>query len=282
MGNLFSDNNPSEENNKKIIKMKEILNNITLYYINNTTFNDMIKLNSPEYCNKLTILTKDIINKYMTTIQVENLYQEIDDKKEPIEMVFGYNNSIETNKDKMCSKIAEHYVLILHIFNLIKKIFLINDYNNGTKVQNNVNERIDDNLCTVRHKQINNEIATDVSPDIDDLENFYKLKYDSNVNDVEITSLKNKIQLSDKFKNQTVQGNNNNDIMVRIIMSSQIKLIEIIDNIFENKEKTLYAIKKDLTNQKLINLADKTKEIITNMYMNCETEYYKFMTENAK
>ena len=65
-------------------------------------------------------------------------------------------------------------------------------------------------------------------------------------------------------------------------MSSQIKLITVIDNIFEKKGDTLFSIKKNLTNRKLIELADTTKQIIGNMYIDCETEYYKFMSLNAK
>ena len=282
MGNLFSDNNSSEENNKKIIKMKEIINNITLYYINNTSFNDMINLNSSEYCNKVTILTKDIINKHMTTIEIENLYEEVTDKKEPIEMIIGYNNAIHSNKEKMCTKIAEHYVLILHIFNLIKKIFLINDYNNGESFQQDINNKLDENLCSIRNKQMHKKMDLDVTPNIDDLENFYKLKYDSSVSDIDISTLKNKMELSDKFKNKTIESMEKNDVIIRIIMSSQIKLITIIDSIFEKKGDTLFSIKKNLTNRKLIELADMTKQIISNMYIDCETEYYKFMSLNAK
>ena len=36
------------------------------------------------------------------------------------------------------------------------------------------------------------------------------------------------------------------------------------------------------TNNKLIELADQTKSIITKMYLDCETEYYNYMTKHTK
>ena len=280
MGNLFS-NSTSTENNK-ILKLKEIINNIAMYYINNSKFNDMINLNNSDYCNSVTILTKDIINKHMTTLQIEDIYENITENKEPIEMFIGYNNTIHSNKEKMCSKIAEHYTLILHIFNIIKKTFLINDYNNGYNIKENINDKLDENLCNIRNKQINNKLDTSITPNIDDLETFYKLKYNSKVDDNSFATLRNKIEISNKFNNEQTNDNVKNDIIVKIIMASQLKLLSIIDNIFEKEGETSFKIKSNLTNNKLIELADQTKSIITKMYLDCETEYYNYMTKHIK
>ena len=108
MGNIFT----TENNNNKVLKMKEVINGIVLTYINDSNFNDMVNLTNPDYCNKITILTKDIINKYMTTIEIEELYENITDKKDPIEVTVGYNNTTSSDKEKLCTKIAEFYILI--------------------------------------------------------------------------------------------------------------------------------------------------------------------------
>ena len=282
MGNIFtSTNNEKDEN--KILKMKEILNGITLKYINDSNFNDMVNLTNPDYCNKVTILTKDIINKYMTTIEIEQLYENITDKKEPIQVTIGYNNTTASDKEKLCKKIAEYYVLILYIFNTIKKIFLVNDFNDGSKIKGMIDDRMSENLCSHRNKQLSGELKSNEEPNIDELKNLYESKYPSDVDDTEFIKLKNNIKLTQQKNVNNVYGTNNNveqqqkshDSNVKVIMASQLKLINIINKIFIRVNKTEYKLNNLLTISELYKMADQTKIIITSMYLECEDNYYK-------
>ena len=66
----------------------------------------------------------------MTNVQIDTLYDSLVDKKEMQTMCVGLLDKIQIDKSTKCAKIAEFYVLANHIFNLIKKIFLVNPENN--------------------------------------------------------------------------------------------------------------------------------------------------------
>ena len=73
MGNQFSTGNQSETNDNSELKPKsisQILDYIATYYILTMDFQSLRKLYDIEYCDKLVILTSDIIERYFTDIQI--------------------------------------------------------------------------------------------------------------------------------------------------------------------------------------------------------------------
>ena len=118
MGIKFSKNTNDKE---KVEKIKTVINEIATGYILQSDFADMMNLTNNDYCNKTIILTKDIINKHMTNVQIDTLYDSLVDKKEMQTMYVGLLDKIQIDKNTKCAKIAEFYVLANHIFNLIKK-----------------------------------------------------------------------------------------------------------------------------------------------------------------
>ena len=61
--------------------------------------------------------------KNMTTVNIETLHSEIY-KNKLKEVYVSPIIKIQTNNELLCKQIAEHYILIGNIFNMIKKAFL--------------------------------------------------------------------------------------------------------------------------------------------------------------
>ena len=80
MGIKFSKNTNNDK--EKVEKIKTVINEIATGYILQSDFADMMNLTNNDYCNKTIILTKDIINKHMTNVQIDTLYDSLVDKKE--------------------------------------------------------------------------------------------------------------------------------------------------------------------------------------------------------
>ena len=83
MGNQTStqfstDNNNQKDNDKLSPKpISQILDYIATYYILTMDFKSLRKLYNKEYCDKLVILTSDIINIYFTDLEITYLAQRI-------------------------------------------------------------------------------------------------------------------------------------------------------------------------------------------------------------
>ena len=58
-------------------KLVDVADYVAAKYILTQNFNDMKKLNEPEYCNKLVILTSKILNKYLKEREVKYLAEKI-------------------------------------------------------------------------------------------------------------------------------------------------------------------------------------------------------------
>ena len=65
-------------NNDKL-DVANILDILATKYILTQNFQDMKKLGDPEYCNKLIILTADVIKKFMNEKEITYLSQRIED-----------------------------------------------------------------------------------------------------------------------------------------------------------------------------------------------------------
>jgi hypothetical protein len=131
MGNSFSFglNNKSQE---KFENLYDILDYIATYYILTMDFKSLSKLSEKEYCNKLVVLTSEIIEKYFNNLEITYLAQRIKngqevndlskeqvhfinkDKLDDIDISNDTNKSIK--KKRVCIGIAKFYVKIAHIF----------------------------------------------------------------------------------------------------------------------------------------------------------------------
>ena len=307
MGALYSKKqNNTENNNKKIEKTRTVIDQIATGYILQSDFADMMNLTNNDYCNKTIILTKDIINKHMTEIHIDKLYDTIKDKNDMQTMYVGLLDNIQADKTTKCATIAEFYVLANHIFNLIKKIFLVNPENNTNDLDNICNNRL--NRIKITNKE--NDVITlnnDCNPrpqNIEMLEKLYEKAGEAEINaseQADLQKLKMQIKQSEdkindcnvKTANQ-VQHNlvinksdpnynnylNNLEYIEQSILTGQLKLIKILDNLFMaiNQDDTTmtkmrYRIHPKLTMNKMQGLAIETRKIITNMYSSCEKGY---------
>ena len=81
MGNSASSNsNKSAE--KEFGNFYDIIDYIATYYILTMDFKSLSKLCEKEYCDKLVILTSDIIKRYFNDMEVTYLAQRIKDGQE--------------------------------------------------------------------------------------------------------------------------------------------------------------------------------------------------------
>jgi hypothetical protein len=133
MGNQTSTNSSSALNKEQSDELKpksisQILDYISTYYILTMDFKSLRKLYEKEYCDKLVILTSDIIQRYFTDLEITYLAQRIKNGVEVNEeasdkIIFfdrddlsklDIQNSIK--KKRICMSIAKFYIKIAHIF----------------------------------------------------------------------------------------------------------------------------------------------------------------------
>jgi len=129
MGNTSS-STPKPQN--KFENFYDIIDYIATYYILTMDFQSLSKLSEKAYCNKLVILTSDIIERYFNDMEVTFLAQRVkagvevnDLKKEKITFVnkdsldsldISNDEQKTTRKKRVCIGIAKFYVKIAHIF----------------------------------------------------------------------------------------------------------------------------------------------------------------------
>ena len=134
MGNQTStqfstDNNNQKDNDKLSPKpISQILDYIATYYILTMDFKSLRKLYNKEYCDKLVILTSDIINIYFTDLEITYLAQRIKNGVEVNELekdkvIFFDKDDItkldvqnSVKKRRICMSISKFYIKIAHIF----------------------------------------------------------------------------------------------------------------------------------------------------------------------
>ena len=129
MGNQTSTPNNNQDNTDlKPKSMSQILDYIATYYILTMDFKSLRKLYDKEYCDKLVILTSDIIERYFTDMEITYLAQRIKNGVEVNEIDkdkiiffnkddlarFDIQNSIK--KKRICLGIAKFYIKIAHLF----------------------------------------------------------------------------------------------------------------------------------------------------------------------
>jgi hypothetical protein len=136
ISNLFSNTNEETDTTKlKPATVRQIIDYIATYYILTMDFQSLRKLYDIDYCDKLVILTSDIIERYFTDLQItylaENIKgQEAEPESENQEKVYKKDKIIffekddlskfdiknPTKKRRVCLGIAKFYIKIAHVF----------------------------------------------------------------------------------------------------------------------------------------------------------------------
>lgn len=117
-GGSDDDSNTKEE---EIITLSDSLDFIATYYILTMNFQSLRQLNEKKYCEDLVILTSDIINKYFSDLEVQNLAQRVESGKQKL-VFFNKSNIDSLNipdseiKRGYCNEIAKFYIKIAHVF----------------------------------------------------------------------------------------------------------------------------------------------------------------------
>ncbi len=137
MGNKASKKNQDNDDlnvNKpediNTIKLPTLLHIVAAKYIIQSTFQDLENLHDPEYCNKLVVLTSDVIEKHLNNLEVTFLDKTINADNQLTTKPLVYitqsdldlvdNYSIDGKKNK-CLGIARFYIKIAHLFAAINK-----------------------------------------------------------------------------------------------------------------------------------------------------------------
>lgn len=177
-----STNQSTDENNSNINKneykekknIADIIDYVATHYILTMNFESLTNLHNKTYCDKLIVLTSDIINKNFTDREVSYLSNKINKtehliytQQDDLDLV----EDVEPNKKHdLCNGIAKFYINIAHIFacimTTVNPIYVFKNYN-GEILKVGLNEK--------------NKIPFGVKPEI--------IKY--NICDNRISSLKN-------------------------------------------------------------------------------------------
>ena len=131
MGNTTSLNsNKSPE--KEFSNFYDVIDYIATYYILTMDFKSLSKLSEKGYCDKLVVLTTDIIKRYFNDVEITYLAQRIKNGVDVNELnkdkvVYINKDNLESldisndaqksiKKKRICIGIAKFYVKIAHIF----------------------------------------------------------------------------------------------------------------------------------------------------------------------
>jgi hypothetical protein len=122
MGNAASTAAPGPKH------LSQIVNFIATNYILTQNFEDLTKLRDKQYCDKLIILTSQLMNKYLQKKTIDFLAQktqagEVINKMTKDQVMFLEKNDLEKldvstdlRKKRMCIGLARYYVKVAYIF----------------------------------------------------------------------------------------------------------------------------------------------------------------------
>ena len=132
MGNQSS-SETTTTNQEKEVTLPEAIDTIATKYILTQNFQDMLKIENKEYCDKLIILTSKIFGTHLTNVELKYLAQRTEkgvviDKMTKDNVTYLDKSKAdhidvqnEVQKRRMCVGIAKFYVRIAHIFAAITK-----------------------------------------------------------------------------------------------------------------------------------------------------------------
>ena len=271
MGNQTStqfstDNNNQKDNDKLSPKpISQILDYIATYYILTMDFKSLRKLYNKEYCDKLVILTSDIISIYFTDLEITYLAQRIKNGVEVNELekdkvIFFDKDDItkldvqnSVKKRRICMSISKFYIKIAHIFaaivTTINPMYVYKD-TEGNNVRVSLFEK--------------GQIPKNTPREI------YKL----NICDNRINALKNKNSLEVDINKNLVVGPNICNI--NIGEDGNSKTLADEPGIPELEE-LYYDDNYDIKTGKFIGMSEKTKQIFESDLQ----IFYKIFTGNS-
>ena len=145
----------SSKSSKKAKNLSEIIQFVAANFILTQTFQDMINLREPKYCDNLVILTSKIIGEYLSDMDISYLAQKTKDgvtinKMASDKVLFVPKKDFTDldvrttlSKKRMCIGIAKYYVKIAHVFAaIVSTINPTYTYSqNGMKVSVDLNEK---------------------------------------------------------------------------------------------------------------------------------------------
>ena len=115
-----STNNSTNNSTPSTDQLLEKLDDIACHYIMTMDFQSLRNLYLPEYCEKITILTADIIDRYFTTLELDAFNTRIEPDNNEKLMFSVTNGTIPVpnieKKRVICRKIATFYIKIAHVF----------------------------------------------------------------------------------------------------------------------------------------------------------------------
>lgn len=124
MGNSISYSNfqkggENKDKEEEEVSLAETLDYISTYYIITMDFQNLKKLHKKEYCEKITMLTSDIIDKKFNESQVLRIQNRIKNGADSEKKVHFSNDEKTLDKKTNCVEIAKFYIKIAHVFSAI-------------------------------------------------------------------------------------------------------------------------------------------------------------------
>jgi hypothetical protein len=160
MGNNFSSKSETTESAETaetadILEAKstyEIIDYIATYYILTADYVSLTKLYDKDYCNKLVILTSDIVERYFTDLEITYLAQRTKDgivvnELQKDKIIFFEKEALQNldiqnalKKKRVCQSIAKFYIKIAHVFativRTINPVYVYKDFDGNIERAN--------------------------------------------------------------------------------------------------------------------------------------------------
>ena len=160
MGNNFSSKSETTESAEtaetaEILEAKstyEIIDYIATYYILTADYVSLTKLYDKDYCNKLVILTSDIVERYFTDLEITYLAQRTKDgivvnELQKDKIIFFEKEALQNldiqnalKKKRVCQSIAKFYIKIAHVFativRTINPVYVYKDFDGNIERAN--------------------------------------------------------------------------------------------------------------------------------------------------
>ena len=122
MGN--SNSSTTDKSKNKFDNFYEIIDYIATYYILTMDFKNLSKLSEKAYCDKLVVLTSDIVERYFNDMEITFLSQRIKNgvqvnnlKKENVTFMYKDNlENLDISNDEQKSIKKKEFVLELRNF----------------------------------------------------------------------------------------------------------------------------------------------------------------------
>jgi hypothetical protein len=171
MGNQSSKIKVQENNTNNISKSSQLIDYIATHYILTMDFESLKKLYDKDYCDKLVILTSDIVQQYFTDLEIEYIQQriingeKIDDLQK--DKILFYNKKDQekfdiknsSKKKTICLNISKFYIKIAHLFasivTTINPMFIYKDENGNTMRANLYEKNLIPKNATIEVMELN-------------------------------------------------------------------------------------------------------------------------------